>query len=227
MSRDRYYYDDYDWDYEDEGMSTGSKLIIIAMFIITVIGIILTLYFTGYIGGSLPERAADAKLIADGITEPSDTEIQALIDVTKAALIAEGTATPTDAQIVTAIEAVTKTVPEHKYPVGCNFQQSTEFGEMLCPPGFTTDYNFGYNAIMDCDADANNCNRCWAIGEGYPEPNPGFEEWPNRDWKVMGNRDSTGPVSSGGQTMGYVGGLYITEGLSIPSSGICSKPYNA
>jgi hypothetical protein len=120
----------------------------------------------------------------------------------------------------------TNTTTPHVYPEGCNFQESGTFGEMLCPPGFTTEYNHGYNSLLDCNTTNNKCNRCYTFDLGYPEPNPGYTEWPNRDWRVFtGDRDSPGPQVSGGQIMGYSDGLYATEGLKIPTTGICSKPY--
>lgn len=96
---------------------------------------------------------------------------------------------------------------------------SRDFGRIICPSGWNTDYNHGVNVAADCQQ-GKQCNMC--IGTGYPTTYTSLtgesKKWPVRPWTT----DTAGKTrpscnATDGATMGYSGGTYITTGL--PSTG--------
>ena len=121
---------------------------------------------------------------------------------------------------------------------GQNIQPTRDFGNVVCPDGWSTEYNYSINVAADCktapgtteaakDANGNPlpCNYC--IGPGYPGEfscKDGTKKpWPARPWSTAQGANAaegSGPLCSGGTTMGYAGSGYVTNSIPVED---CSR----
>lgn len=110
-------------------------------------------YFDDVFGGGDDDNAA-ATTTASSAPAPATTTT-----TTTSSTSATSTTTTTSERDANAEEEATVQGP--KECVGGNVQPTSDYGDILCPPGFTTENKFGGGEFGDCPQDKSKpCNRC-------------------------------------------------------------------
>jgi hypothetical protein len=95
-----------------------------------------------------------------------------------------------------------------------------KYGTVYCPTGFTTAYNDKmYINDKICNKTTKLCDACVTTDTIYPTTYTKMgvsTNWPERAWDdPMADGYDIKPVCTGGRTMGYQGGTYITNALPL------------
>lgn len=88
-----------------------------------------------------------------------------------------------------------------------------DYGRVICPTGFNTNYVAGYAGEAQCDQ-TKGCNMC--IGKGIPKdytaPDGTVKPWPGRNWTFPSGQPSTySKPSCGGADSGAIMHSYTGE----------------
>jgi len=95
---------------------------------------------------------------------------------------------------------------------------TNKFGYVLCPTGFTTTrYPTAYVNDVVCSPTSGKCDVCVTTNTIYPTTytrKGQTLDWPAREWAdPMEQGFDITPTITGGRTMGYSGGTYITTAM--------------
>lgn len=183
---------DDDDDYEPQGIS-GAKMFgafVVFCFIVLIIG--LGVYFGVYYETEEQKKkrleaeriAAEKKRLAEEAAKKSAAEKEVADRLAK----------------MNTIKAADPS---------CNYQPTKAYGQVICPVGFDTKYNYGVNVAAACSTEAAPCDRC--IGKAYPDT--WLKEDPTIKWD---HPIAIGPVDSGNRVMSY-SGTYVAEPRPIPT----------
>lgn len=101
-----------------------------------------------------------------------------------------------------------------------NIYHTNKYSWVLCPNGFSTAYNpSAYMNDTVCNVNSQKCDVCITTDSIYPTTyirKGKTLSWPERPWDdpLAPGFDNT-PTITGGRTMGYSGGTYITTAMPL------------
>lgn len=201
-------------DYTDneQGGFVGLMLILLALIIV---GIILALYFTC----TFPFNGSDSCKCANSKGTYKDGKCTCSINTTlkdKECVACPNGEISIGGECMCAFGKLRDTDGKCKD----SSVNKTNHGDVLCPIGFSTKYDPSlYGNNIYCNSTTGLCDMCVSPVQLYPSKYVKFGntlDWPERNWAdpLEAGYDFQ-PKCTGGRTMGYQGGTYLTDAMPL------------